>query len=737
MDKRKTTNIMAGILIILFMGIFLVISGRFIYIQTTGEVNDVSLRNWAKEQRTSSHPLSAKRGTIFDSNDMSLAYDQPTYRLFAVIDETFSKNSSKPQHVVDPDKTAEELANVIDQDKTNLLEVLKSGIENEKKQVEFGVSGKELTQQTKEDIEDLKLPGINFTKEAMRYYPNGVFASHIIGFARDVETEDKEGNIINEISGMTGIEDEKNDVLKGTDGYISFERDKFNEKLLDPNEVIKKPKDGNDVYLTIDQKIQTLLEDVMSQIEEEYSPERMTAIVMNAKTGEVEAMGNRPSYNPNNPTNVKNWYNDAISIPFEPGSTMKMFTWAAAIEDGVYDGQELFKSGSYRINEQVQPVNDHNGGEGWGSITFDEGFQRSSNVAASRLLWDKMDADSYLDYLHAFDFDKKTEIDLPGESVGSISYNYPRDKLSTTFGQGTTLTPIQQVKAATAITNKGKMLKPYVIKKIVDSTTNEPIEENKPSIVGEPISEATSSQMLDLLGSVVNSKHGTGKKFALDNYSTAGKTGTAQIPHPDGGYLKGSGNNIFSFLGMAPKDDPQLIMYVSVQQPDLEKEDGYEQGSVPVSFVFKNVMENSLRYLDIEPDKENESKTKTISIESFENKSIKQVKQELIDKNMKVNVIGSGKKIVSSNVNEGEELLPNQRVLLVTDKIEMPNIKGWSLRDVLSLADLVNIDVNVKGNGFVISQSIKPDKKLKENDKLTIELKPPAELDKPEQKTEE
>lgn len=733
MKKNKSTNVVAGLLMILFIGVFLVLSGRFFYIQATGEVNNISLEDWAKQKRTSSYSLHAERGKILDSNGMVLAYDQPTYRLYAIVDEAFSENQKTPQHVQDPEETAEQLAEVLEAEKADFLAILKEGIETGKTQVEFGKKGKGLSQQMKDEINDLKLPGINFTKEAMRYYPNGMFASHIIGFAREAEKENDDGQIVREIKGITGIENEKDELLKGKDGYISFERDKYNKKLLDPNEVIKRPENGNNVYLTIDQKIQTLLEDVMTQVEEQYTPNRIIAIVMNAKTGEVVAMGNRPSYNPNNPADVKNWYNDAIATPFEPGSTMKMFTWAAAIEEGVYNGNELFKSGSYRINEQVQPVNDHNGGKGWGTISYDEGFIRSSNVAAAKLLWEKMDSDTFLEYLHAFDFDKKTEIDLPGETEGRISYTYPRDKLSTTFGQGTTLTPIQQMKAATAITNNGKMLKPYVIKKIVDSNTGDVIKENQAEVVGEPISEKTSDQVLDLLESVVTDKNGTGKMYALDNYSVAGKTGTSQIPNPDGGYLQGFGNNIYSFLGMAPHDDPQLIMYVAVKQPDLEKEDGYEQGSTPVSFIFKNVMENSLRYLNIEPDKEVKNETKEIEMIHLNGKNVKEVKKELESKEMNVTIIGAGKKVVASNVSEGDKLLPNDRILLITDNVTMPNIIGWSSRDVLQLANLLEIEIDIDGSGYVVSQSIDVDKPIKKGDHLSVELNSPTDAQSKEE----
>src|SRR5699024_5005615 len=211
-------------------GIFLVISGRFFYIQATGEVNDVSLEKWAKEKRTSSYSLPAERGRIYDRTGMTLAYDQPTFRLYATVDEAYSENQKSPKHVVDPEETAEKLANLLDADKDELLSILENGIENDKTQVEFGKSGRGISQQTKE-IEDMNLTEINFIKETKRYYKNRMFASHIIGYGRNKETEDEDGNIEKGINGVTGIEREKNELLKGKDGFISFERDKYNKKL--------------------------------------------------------------------------------------------------------------------------------------------------------------------------------------------------------------------------------------------------------------------------------------------------------------------------------------------------------------------------------------------------------------------------------------------------------------------------------------------------------------------------
>lgn len=725
MEKNKTTHLMTGVLMVGFVCMFLILTGRFLYIQVTGEVNDVSLEEWAKEKRSSSYILDAERGTIFDNNGVTLAYDRRTYRMYAIVDETFTINSKDPKHVVDIEKTAQALAPIIEVEESYIRDRLASGIDDGRVQVEFGVAGRQLSIQTKEEIDALDLPGINFFEESIRYYPNGLFASHILGFARKEESEeDDEDERSENITGVIGIEKELDEVLRGESGYISYQRDYYKKKLLDPNEVIKQPVNGDNVYLTIDQKVQILLEDVMSEVEDEYNPERITAMVMNAKTGAIIAMSNRPSFNPNDPKDVQNWYNDLISTPFEPGSTVKMFTWASAIDAGVYDGEEIYQSGKYQVNPAVESVNDHNHGRGWGKISFDEGFRRSSNVAASKLVWDKLGPDKYLEYLQAFDFDKKTNIDLPGEVTGHLLYNWPIEKLTTSFGQGTTLTPIQQMKAATAIANDGKMLQPYVVQKVIDSDTDEVIMENDKTVVSEPISKEAANQVLDLLGTVVNSKDGTGKPYRLDAYSVAGKTGTAQMPDPNGGYLRGRENNIFSFLGMAPQDDPQLMMYVSVTQPTLAED---EVGSDPVSFIFKNVMENSLHYLNIEPDKETIDPVDLIEIPKLKDAQPKAIQETLEAEGLDVTVVGSGKKIVTANVNTGDQVLDHQRIILVTDQPEMPNIIGWSIREVYQLADLLELKLETIGNGYVMTQNIKKGTPLKKNDYLGVELELPNE----------
>lgn len=725
MEKKANSIKMIVFFFILFSIIFVAVTGRFLYIQAKGEVSDVSLESWAADKREVSYPIKAERGKIYDNAGVMLAYDRPVFRIYAIVDSSYSENREKTMHVEDSEATAKSLAKYLDIDENEieakLAKVLK---ENEKLpederqfQIEFGTEGKNISQITKNEIEEAEIPGVNFIEDAIRYYPNGEFASHIIGFARPKE----EGND-DIIKGVVGMEKVKNDLLEGEDGYISFHRDKFNKKLLNSNEVINEPKDGNDIHLTMNQKVQTILEDVLTDIGDEYKPKRITATIMNPKTGEVVAMSNRPSYNPNQPEDVKNWYNDAISTPVEPGSTVKMFTWAAAIDAGVYNGSDTYKSGKYQINPRIQAINDHNGGRGWGRISFDEGFKRSSNVAASKLAWENLGSDKYLEYLKAFDFDEKTDIDLPSEVAGKILYNYPLEKITTAFGHGSTMTPIQQLKAATAIANDGKMMKPYVIKQIIDPTTNEIIEENEPLVVGEPITKETADQVLDLLGDVVNEKHGTGKAFQIEDYTVGGKTGTAQIPNPKGGYLTGKENYVFSFLGMVPKDDPELIMHVSVTQPKLKDT---ETGSVITSKIFTTVMGNSLKYLNIEPDKNKEEEVTTIEMPNVIDEKTKDVKENLEKNNINYKLIGEGSKVVASSIDESSKILQNNSVMLVTDKPLMPDLTGWSKRELLELEAMLGIKIELKGDGFVTSQSVKVDEKINEKTKLTVELGKP------------
>ena len=351
-------------------------------------------------------------------------------------------------------------------------------------QTEFGSAGRDLSHQTKLAIEELELPGITFIKDTKRFYPNGVFSSHVIGFVEEDENTGK-------VTGALGVEKMLDKHLQEEDGSITFQGDLWRNILPNKQTEVQEPSDGATVQLTLDSKIQIFLEDAMSQVNDEYNPVKMIGIVADPDTGKILAMSQRPTYDLNTRKGLeKTWQNLAVEESYEPGSTMKVFTLATAIEEGVWNPNELYKSGTYKIDKSTT-IGGHNGKRGWGTISYLEGVQRSSNVAFAKLAVEKIGSDTLLEYLKEFGFGKKTGIDLPHETTGQFAYKWESEKVTTAYGQGTTVTPIQLIQAATAIANDGKMMKPYVVEKITDSSTGETIKETKPTMVGKPISSET------------------------------------------------------------------------------------------------------------------------------------------------------------------------------------------------------------------------------------------------------
>ncbi|SDX33878.1 penicillin-binding protein [Salimicrobium album] len=711
--KHRNTSRGASLLLIIFSIAFLLIAGRFLYIQTTGSVQGVDLEKWAEKKRTSSYTLPSERGEIYGKNGMVLAYDRPTYRLQAIVDPSYSENLPEPKHVTSPEDVGEVVSGHLNLEKEEVVKRIKEAKKSGKFQVEFGSKGRDIAKDDKEVIEEAlkekSVSGVTFAEETERYYPNGTFASHVLGFAKSTD----EG-----VEGVTGVEKSMEKYLEGEDGKISYKRDKYGTELLNPEEVLHPPEDGEDVYLTIDQKIQTFLEDALTEVEEKYEPSKIMAGVMDPDTGEILAMGNRPAYDPNDRSNVENWYNDMIAYPFEVGSTMKMFTWASAMEAGVYDGSEKFKSGTYSVDGST--ISDHNR-TGWGSISYDEGLIRSSNVAAAKLGYEKLGPDRFEKYISKFNLNAKTGIDLPGEKTGTILNDRPIETVTTAYGQGSTMTPLQLLTAATAIANDGKMMKPYVFDSIREANSSDKITENESSVLGKPISEETAEKMRKLLRKVVSDEKGTGKPFALEDFKVAGKTGTANIS--EGGYLSGRNNYTFSFLGMAPADDPELVMYVAVRQPQLENS---EVGSDAVSHVFKTVMQNSLHYLNISPEQKEKSKVKMMDIPDLQGASVEKAKTALSGFK-EVTVIGEGARVEAVLPESEKDVVSSEHIFVITGQPEMPDMEGWSQREAQRLTDYFGIPLEMKGNGYIKEQSIEEGSDLTKVKQVEVQLEPPEE----------
>lgn len=704
-NKLIKRAIIPGIIMSL---VFFVLIGRFLYIEIAQKAQGYSLKGLAEERANKEEVLKASRGNIYDRQGRLVAQDIPTYSIYAVLE----KNDLG--YIKDPKKAAEQLAPFLGMSEKELLKRLeKKGVF----QVEFGTKGKNLSQETKDQIEALNIEGIQFRRESKRLYRYNDFASYVIGYT-------KQNDETNNAEGAMGVEQYYNKLLTPKNGLLSYQGDRNYHPLPSDKEVIKQPQNGKNLYLTLDPNIQNTLETVMSQVNEEYEPKKIVAIAIQPKTGEILAMSTRPSFDPNL-RNFETFTNDAISARYEPGSTMKIFTLAAAIEAGVYNGNGFFQSGQYKVPGGV--IKDHNGGNGWGSITFDEGIERSSNVAVSILAREKIGLDRYFEFLSKFGLDKKTNIDLPGEVNSQLSNTYEIEKVTTSFGQGSAFTPIQLVQAATAIANDGKMMQPFIVQKAVDEATGKVVKEHKPKVVGTPISEQTAKQVRDTLERVVSGEYGTGKLYQMEGVSVVGKTGTAQIPNENGrGYMSGYGNYLYSFLGMAPKEDPQMLVYVAVKQPNLEEG---RTGELAVSTIFNEVMKSGLKYLEIESkEASEEAKAETITIPNVEGMSVEDAKKVLEESGLDPIVISEGTAIQKQVPEAGEKVLLNERVLLqAQNKILMPDMTGWALRDVLKFSQLIDVKPEMVGSGYVVSQNIPANTPVKKGEFISVELRQPNE----------
>lgn len=727
--KQPNMNAGAAVLFVIFSLLFFILIFRFISIQVTGEVHGQALAARAQQKYSNEKVIEATRGTIFDRKGEVVAEDTTAYTLVAILNDSVTTNKKKPKHVSDPAKTAAVLAKYIDMSESEIYNRLtKKGAW----QVEFGKAGRDITNQTKRQIEEEKLPGITFLRDSKRFYPNGVFSSHLVGFVEKEENEDKKSVT----TGQLGIEKSLNAELTGKNGSLSFESDLWGFLLPDGEKKVTPAKDGSNVFLTIDKKIQTFVEDAVDRVDEEYKPKKIIAVVADPKTGDILAMAQRPSFHPTTREGLGNsWHNEVVETPIEPGSTMKIFTLAAAIEENKWNPNEWYKSGKYKVTENSREISDHNG-SGWGSITYLEGIQRSSNVAVAKLVNEKIGTEKFREYLTKFGFDEPTGIDLPNEASGTIVYRWPIEKITTSYGQGSTVTPIQMIQAATAVANDGKMMKPRVIDKIVDPNTGEVIKQEAAESVGQPISAETAKEVREVLGTVVTGEHGTGKSYAIDGYEVAGKTGTANLT-ANGSYLGGANDYLFSFLGMAPKDDPKLIVYVAVQQPEI---DHYFKGSIPTSMIFKSVMQSSLQYLNIKPA--SLEKADSSPVPDVTGLNAAEAKKLLESKGFEAVLIGDGSQVEDQLPKADVLALEGEKVFIrASGVMTYPDMTDWSLRDVMKLAQIADIKLNKAGSGYVTKQSLKPGIPINEGENLIVELETPLQQFeksmKPEEENEE
>lgn len=613
--KKINERIKITFLVMLILFIFIILRVFYIQVFDYKKLNEYASDLWSRNL-----PIEANRGLILDRNGVVLADNLTTTSLVLI-----------PNQIKEKEKATEELAKILnvsyDEMKKHVYK--KTSIER------VHPEGRRLSYDIAEKISNLKLEGVYLVKEAKRYYPYGNLLSHSLGYV----------GIDNQ--GLSGLELEYDKYLTGKSGAIKYFSDAKGNKL-NVSDVYVEPQDGMNLYLTIDINIQKSIERELDNIVDMFSPDMALAIVMNPKTGEILGMGSRPDYNPNT---YQKYSQDVLSrnLPvwssYEPGSTFKIITMATSVEEKIIDieNDHFYDSGSVNVDGSVLKCWKAGG---HGDQTFLQVLQNSCNPGFVKL-GQMLGKERLFSYIKKFGFGEKTGVDLNGEGQGIL---FPLEKvgnveLSTTaFGQGVSVTPIQQVTAVSAVVNGGYLYKPYIVKSIAEKETNSIIQETSKTLVRKVISSETSAIMRHALESVV--AKGGGKAAYIEGYRIGGKTGTAQKVK-DGRYLVG--NYIMSFMSVVPSNNPEAVFYLAIDNP----KNTALLSSYTTTPIARRVLLDIIDALDIKEQKEGMEKdlewTDKImyQVPNVIGKSVKEAKKLL--SNFTIEYTGTGETVISQS----------------------------------------------------------------------------------------
>jgi len=620
-----------GIAKILFLAMFLVIAGRAFQLQV---LQGEKLMRLGERQHLKEWIVLPKRGALLDRAGEPLALSMESQSVYA-----------RPHRVQDPDKLSQRLAQILNLRPADVKQKLTSD-------KPFVWIKRQVSSPEAEKIQALNPAGIGMFYEPNRHYPQGQLAGQLIGFVgRDSE-------------GLEGLELKYNDYIRGEAGSSITERDALGRRVLVQGVERLRIPPGSDIHLTLNTSIQHIAEKELEAAILKYRAKAGVAIVMEPFTGEVLALANYPSFDPNNYSkqSAEQRRNRAVTDSFEPGSTFKTILAAAALEEGVVGKEDLFycEMGKYSYaGKFIHDTHPH----GW--ISFSKILQVSSNIGFTKVA-EKLKKDRYFKYIEKFGFGQASGIDVPGEVPGLLrrSESWSAIDLAThAFGQGISTTPMQMVMAYAAIANGGFLMRPYVTRRVV-SPQGEIVLENQPHVVRRVISEKSSKSLASMLRDVTN-EGGTGVMANVDGFEVAGKTGTAQKADPvHGGYA--AKKRVASFIGFVPANDPRLVALVLIDEPEMNV-----YGGVVAAPVFRNIAQAALRHLAVAPQQGAVFPVPPSQSEALLRRPVK----------------------------------PNNSAGMDPGGDATPDFVGLSLREALEKAQTLKVKLRLQGNGYVVKQS--------------------------------
>ena len=729
-ENRRIVGKYISLLAVVLFAIFLV---NFAVIIGSGSKFGADLVKEAKKVHQITRTVPAKRGTIYDRNGVPIAEDATSYNVYAVIDKKYKSATGKILYVEDSqfNKVAEVFHKYLDMDEAYVKEQL---AQPNLTQVSFGAKGNGITYANmmaiKKELKEASVEGIDFTTSPNRSYPNGQFASSFIGLAQLHENEDGSKSLL----GTSGLESSLNTILAGTDGIITYEKDRLGNIVPGTEQISQKTVNGKDVYTTLSSPLQSFMETQMNAFLEKVKGKYMTATLVSAKTGEILATTQRPTFDADTKEGITKdfvWRDILYQSNYEPGSAMKVMTLASSIDNNTFPSGEYFNSSELKIADATIRDWDVNDGlTTGGMMTFSQGFAHSSNVGMS-LLEQKMGDATWLDYLNRFKFGVPTRFGLTDEYTGQLPADNIVNIAMSAFGQGISVTQTQMLRAFTAIANDGVMLEPKFITALYDPN-DQTVRKSQKEIVGNPVSKDAASQTRTHMvlvgtdpryGTMYN--HSTGKATVnVPGQNVALKSGTAQIAdEKNGGYLVGSTNYIFSVVAMNPAENPDFILYVTVQQP--EHYSGIQLGEFANPILERaSAMKDSLNLLSPAKNLDQVTTESSYAMPSIKDISPGDLAEALRRNIVQPIVVGTGTKIKESSVEEGKNLTPNQQVLLLSDKVEeIPDMYGWKKETAETFAKWLDIKLEFEGSGSVVQkQDVRTNTAIKNIKKITLTL---------------
>lgn len=702
--RNRINNV--RVLQLVFLLVIIIIGANVVYLSVTGVhfISQKNIREYAEGTAVSTKTIYASRGNIYSSDSEILASDVVSYKLTAYLSDTRLDIGNVPAYVTDPKMYSEQLAPILNMPENDLYELLTSP---DLYLVEFGTYGNDLSPAKKNQIDALGLAGLEFTAQTKRNYRYGNFASYILGYA----TNSAEDSAV--IEGVMGLEAILDEHLAGRNGSIQYLTDSLGYNL--PNGLTQQvdAKDGNDVYLTINSNIQRDMQLALEEFNGTSVTQGWTA-VMEAKTGRILAIATIPSFDPN--TKEISNYNDLfLNNPYEVGSVMKPFVYLTAYDQGV-DLSERFLSGGFDVGDGGSGIYDWNK-VGWGSITYDEGLIRSSNTAITYLLSQKISLETLQEKYYKLGFFQEKSISglYSGAGVNNMNESN-RDYYSSGFGQSSSWTAIDLLKAYSVFANNGSTVEPYVVDKIVDGETGAVVEKYEPQISEQVFSSEAIAHVSPLLSEVINNfALGSGISYSMTDVHVMGKTGTAELLE-NGSYSYS--RYTYSIATLAPYEDPEYLVVSSIQCDSGDTKAQYT--------VLPNLVKTLIRSAMSNVNQQTTTGTHTnieYDLNNFKNQSVSFAKGQLESNGIQAIVLGNGNTVIKQNPDANTKISSNSKVFLLSDgeQITMPNMEGWSRKDVSSFCLLANISVEYHGTGHVVKQSIAEGEIINNESVLVIE----------------